>query len=333
MARTYRALWVALDEERAGQVVRRVIDREREDLPAADVLVRVQYSSLNYKDVLSANGNRGVTRTYPHTPGIDAAGTVEESAVSAFQPGDPVLVAAEEMGANWPGGFAQYIRVPARWLVPLPEGLTPRESMAYGTAGFTAAICVDKLLQAGVRADRGEVLVTGATGGVGTIAVALLAKEGYRVVAATGKLDQAALLRSLGAAEIIHRDAIDDTSGKPLLASRWAGVVDTVGGNFLSSAIRATRPGGVVTACGNAASADLPLTVFPFILRGVSLLGVDATQVEHHQRVRLWEKLGGAWKIAGMERFVREVSLDGLDAEIRSMLRGGQTGRVVVNLA
>jgi len=330
MGKSFRVLWVEVDE--SNLVTRRVTQRSTDDLPAADVLVRVQYSSLNYKDALSANGNRGVTRKYPHIPGIDAAGVVEESAVEEYRPGDAVLVVADAMGANWPGGFAQYIRVPAGWLVRLPPGLTTRESMAYGTAGFTAALCVERLLWAGVRPGQGDVLVTGATGGVGTIAVALLAREGFRVVAATGKPDQADLLRGLGAAEVIHRDAVNDASGRPLLSARWAGVVDTVGGNYLSSAIRAVRPGGAVAACGNAASPDLPLTVFPFILRGVNLLGVDATLPDHAQRVRLWNRLAGEWKIDALDRLVREATLDDLDGVIGAMLRGEQVGRVVVNL-
>lgn len=332
MGKMFRALWVAVDEANQGQVTRQVVERSTDDLPAADVLVRVQYSSLNYKDALSANGNRGVTRKYPHTPGIDAAGVVEESAVNAYRPGDAVLVVADAMGANWPGGFAQFIRVPAAWLVHLPAGLTARESMAYGTAGFTAALCVERLQWAGVRPDQGDVLVTGATGGVGTIAVALLAKEGYRVVAATGKPDQANLLRDLGASEVIHREEVNDTSGKPLLSARWAGVVDTVGGNYLSSAIRAVHPGGAVAACGNAASPDLPLTVYPFILRGVNLLGVDATLADHTQRTALWKKLASQWKIDGLDRLMREATLDDLDRLVTAMLRGEQVGRVVVNL-
>ncbi|HEY9089401.1 MAG TPA: YhdH/YhfP family quinone oxidoreductase [Anaerolineaceae bacterium] len=330
MAKTFRALWVETDGQ--SPVTRRIIERKIDELPAADVLVRVAYSSLNYKDALSANGNRGVTRNYPHTPGIDAAGVVEASSSDEFHPGQMVLIAAEEMGANWPGGYAGYIHVPAGWLVPLPEALTAWESMALGTAGFTAAICVDRLLWAGVQPSQGEVLVTGATGGVGSFALALLAKEGFQAVAATGKLDQAEYLSDLGAGRVIHRDEVIDTSGKPLLSGRWAGVIDTVGGNYLSSAIRATRPGGAVTACGNAASPDLPLTVYPFILRGVKLLGVDATQIQHADRVRLWSKLAGPWKIDGLERIAREVALEGLDAEILAMLQGKSTGRVVVRL-
>ncbi len=332
MDKKFQALWVEMNSAQPGQVTRRIIERDVRDLPAADVLIRVQYSSLNYKDALSANGNRGVTKNYPHTPGIDAAGVVEESADPSLRPGDAVLVVAEEMGANWPGGFAQYIRVPSQSVVPLPNGLGAWESMAYGTAGFTAGLCLDRLQWAGVVPSGGDVLVTGATGGVGTFAVALLAKEGYRVVAATGKLRLTPLLRELGAAEVLHRDDVNDSSGRALLSARWAGVVDTVGGNYLSSAIRATRPGGAVATCGNAASADIPLTVYPFILRGVSLLGIDATRPSNAERVRLWQKLATDWKLESLTRFTREVGLDALEPEIQSMLNGNGVGRVVVSL-
>lgn len=332
MGKKFQAMWVELAENQPGPVIRRIVERDVDDLPAADVLIRVQFSSLNYKDALSANGNRGVTRNYPHTPGIDAAGVVEESANPSLRPGDAVLVVAEEMGANWPGGFAQYIRVPSNSVVPLPRGMTAWESMAYGTAGFTAGLSLDRLQRAGVYPSGGDVLVTGATGGVGTFAVALLAKEGYRVVAATGKLRLTPLLRDLGAAEVVHRDEVNDTSGRPLLSSRWAGVVDTVGGSFLASAIRAARPGGAVATCGNAASADLPLTVYPFILRGVSLLGIDATRPSRDERVRLWEKLATDWKVEKLSRFTRDVSLNDLEPEIVAMLGGGGVGRVVISL-
>ncbi len=326
----FRALWV--EETGPGRFQRRVIFRKISDLPAAGVLVQVQYSSVNYKDALSASGNKGVTRRYPHTPGIDAAGVVAASVIPEFHPGDKVILAAGEAGVSWPGGFGQYTRVPADWLIPLPPGLTAREAMSLGTAGFTAALMVDRMMAAGVKPD-GDILVTGATGGVGSIAVSILAREGYRVVAATGKVeDQRSYLQGLGAAEVIHRDEVNDSSAKPLLSGRWAGVIDTVGGNYLATAIRATRPLGVVAACGNAASPDLPLTVYPFILRGVSLLGIDVTHVSREDRVRLWGKLGREWKPADLDGMVREIGLDDLDQEIGAMLVGKQARRLLVNL-
>jgi acrylyl-CoA reductase (NADPH) len=326
----FEAMWV--EEVEPGHFKRSILHRNIQDLPENEVLVRVKYSSLNYKDALSASGNRGVTRKYPHTPGIDASGIVVESIDPDFHPGDEVLVAAEGMGVDTPGGFGQFVRVPAAWLIKIPVGLSLRESMAYGTAGFTAALCVDQLLKSGVTPTKGEVLVTGATGGVGTIAVAILALNGFEVTAATGKLEQEELLKSLGARQVIHRDSINDTSEKPLLSGLWAGVVDTVGGNYLATAIRATKPEGVVTACGNAASPDLHLTVFPFILRGVRLVGIDATRIPYAERVRLWTKLGSEWHISGIERMIREVHLGALSAEIDKTLQGRQSGRVIVNL-
>lgn len=328
---TYLAFYV--EETAPGQFTRRVAERVQSDLPADDVLVRVNYSSLNYKDALSASGNKGVTRSYPHVPGIDAAGVVVESKNSAFQPGDAVLSVTGELGVNRPGGFGQYIRVPVDGLIPLPQGMSLRQSMAYGTAGFTAAMCVDRLQRAGVMPGSGAVLVTGATGGVGSIALGILAKEGYQVVAATGKVEYYDLLLALGASEVLGREAINDTGNRALLHARWAGVVDTVGGSYLSTALRASLPGGVVTACGNAASAELVMTVYPFILRGVSLIGIDALLPKRAERERLWGRLAGDWRLPRVESLIREVTLVDLDTEIQAMLAGKQqAGRVVINL-
>lgn len=326
MSAYFDALWV--EEQADGSFRRSIAQRSVDALPAGDLLIEVHYSSLNYKDALSATGNRGVTRKYPHTPGIDAAGVVLESAVETFQPGDEVIVIGYDLGMNTPGGFGGCIRVPATWAVKRPAGLTLYESMALGTAGFTAAQSVDALLSHGVR--EGEVLVTGATGGVGSIAVALLSQLGLTVVAATGKPDAAAYLRSLGAAAIMERSEVDDRSGKALLRERWAGVVDTVGGSILATALKATRIGGAVAACGNVASPTLETTVYPFILRGVKLLGIDSVNVHIEERRLLWERLAGAWKLAGLERFARDVALADLDGEIDAILHGQQRGRVVV---
>lgn len=326
MSTLFDALWV--EEQPDGGFRRSIVRRAVDDLPPGDLLIRVHYSSLNYKDALSATGNRGVTRRYPHTPGIDAAGVVVESTVAEFRPGDEVIVIGYDLGMNTPGGFGGYIRVPASWAVARPAGLTLRASMALGTAGFTAAQCVDALLQHGVGG--GEVLVTGATGGVGSIAVALLSKLGQTVVAATGKPEEAAYLRDLGAHAVLARSEVEDSSGKPLLRERWAGVVDTVGGVILATAIKSTRYGGAVAACGNVASPALELTVYPFILRGVKLLGIDSVNIPITQRRALWERLAGAWKLDVLERLAREVTLAALNAEIDAILLGQQRGRVVV---
>ncbi|MBW2722713.1 MAG: YhdH/YhfP family quinone oxidoreductase [Deltaproteobacteria bacterium] len=330
-SKTFKAMVV--QETPDGKYTRRIAEKSLEDdLPAGEVLVRVHYSSLNYKDGLSATGHRGVTKNYPHTPGVDAAGVVEESLSEAFQPGDEVIVTSYDLGMNTSGGFGQYIRVPAGWVVPLPENLSPRESMAYGSAGLTAGFCILKLQEHGITPERGEILVTGATGGVGSFAVAMLAKIGYQVVAVTGKMDEKQFLIDLGAKEIISRDEATDTSGKPLLKGRWAGVVDAVGGEILATAIRSTKLHGAVTCCGNVASPDLPINVYPFILRGISLVGIDSQSFPMTFRRQTWEKIATEWKLADLDRQTSVRSLEELDSEIDRILAGKQKGRVIVNL-
>ncbi|MGB2691070.1 MAG: YhdH/YhfP family quinone oxidoreductase [Thermodesulfobacteriota bacterium] len=327
---TYRAYVV--DETAENLFERSIKDRSINDLPEGDVLIKVHYSSLNYKDALSATGNRGVTRKFPHTPGVDAAGVVEESSDSRFTPGQEVIVHGYDLGCNTWGGFGEYIRVPADWVVSLPKGLSTRESMIYGTAGYTAAYSVLKLEQYGIRPEMGEVLVTGATGGVGSVAVAVLAKIGYQVVASTGKTDQEQFLLNLGAKEVISREDSQDQSGKPLLRGRWAGVVDTVGGEILATAIKTTNPHGVVTCCGNVASADLPINVYPFILRGVSLVGIDSQDSVMELRQEIWNRISTDWKVDQLETLTTEITLEDLDSNIELILEGKQKGRVLVNL-
>jgi acrylyl-CoA reductase (NADPH) len=315
-----------------GQYVRKIEERHLDDLPAGDVLIAVQYSSLNYKDALSATGNKGVTRHYPHTPGIDAAGEVVESRAEGLKPGDPVLVTGYDLGMNTAGGFGQYIRVPADWVVKLPDGLSLHESMIYGTAGFTAGLSLHHLTAAGITPGDGEVLVTGATGGVGSLAVALLHRAGYPVTAASGKSDQHDFLTRLGANRIIDRESLVDTSNRPLLGKQWAAAVDTVGGNILSTVIRSTRPHGVVTCCGNVASAELHLTVYPFILRGVRLMGVDSATCPREIRMAVWQRLAREWKPASLVQLSSDIPLAALDQHIDLILKGRQTGRRVVAL-
>jgi len=323
---------MVVQEAADGRYIRRITDKSLDELPAGEVLVKVHYSSLNYKDGLSATGHRGVTKSYPHTPGVDAAGVVEESTGEAFQPGDPVIVTSYDLGMNTSGGFGQYIRVPASWVVPLPGNLSLKESMAYGSAGLSAGFCILKLQEHGITADQGEILVTGATGGVGSFAVAMLAKIGYQVCAVTGKMEAQQFLIDLGAKEVISRDGATDTSGKPLLKGRWAGVVDTVGGNILATAIRSTRLHGAVTCCGNVASPDLHITVYPFILRGITLIGIDSQSCPMAFRRRTWEKIAGEWKLTDLDRQTSVCSLDELDVEIDRILAGKQKGRVIVDL-
>ncbi|APG26557.1 quinone oxidoreductase [Syntrophotalea acetylenivorans] len=327
--RKFQALVV---EEAAGGVfIRTVKERYVSDLPVGEVLIRVEYSSLNYKDALSASGNRGVTKNYPHTPGIDAAGVVVESAVEEVRPGDSVIVTSYDLGMNTPGGFGRYIRVPASWVVPLPSGLTLKESMVLGTAGFTAGLSVSKVDEV-ISPDEGPVLVTGATGGVGSVAVAILAKLGYEVIAVSGKADAEAYLKGLGAKEVVDRERLTDQKARPLLKDCWAGVVDTVGGDMLTAAIKSTHPHGIVTCCGNVASAELSLTVYPFILRGITLAGIDSQGCPMDLRRRVWTKLAHAWKLEKLESLAQVSALEDLSGHIEAMLQGRIKGRILVDL-
>lgn len=326
--KVYKALIV---EERDQVYVRSVKTRTTDQLPDGELLIRVAYSSLNYKDALSAIGSKGVTRKYPHTPGIDAAGIIEHSDAPEFRKGDEVIVTGYDLGMNTHGGFGQYVRVPATWAVKLPPGLTLKQSMVYGTAGFTAGISVTKLCEY-VSPDAGEIVVSGATGGVGSLSIAILAKLGYRVVAVTGKSADHPFLRQLGASRILSREALQDPGKKPLLQAQWAGGIDTVGGTMLENIIKSTRPLGVVTCCGNVASPDLNLTVYPFILRGISLVGIDSQNYPMPSRINLWKKLANEWKPEVLERLYTEISLEELDDCIAQMLAGGSKGRKVINL-
>lgn len=329
MSKTYQAMVVT--EEADGTFSRAIKEQSLEDLGAGEVLVKVCYSSLNYKDALSATGNRGVTRKYPHTPGIDAAGIVEESEVETISPGDHVIVTSYDLGMNTSGGYGGYIRVPASWVVPLPENLTLKESMILGTAGFTAAMSVAALVSR-VAPGTGDILVTGATGGVGSITVAILAKLGYSVTAVSGKEDAKDFLKKLGATRVIDRKAAVEGNERPLLKTLWAGVVDTVGGEILAAAVKATMPLGVITCCGNVASPDLALNVFPFILRGVSLVGIDSQNCPLEYRREIWNSLATKWKPAHLDELCSQVTLEEVEVEIDSILEAKQKGRVVVNI-
>jgi putative YhdH/YhfP family quinone oxidoreductase len=327
---TFKALVVS--ETATGQFQRTITERAMNELPDHDVLIRVHYSSLNYKDALSAYGNRGVTRQYPHTPGIDAAGVVAASRDPSFREGDPVLVTGYDLGMNTPGGLGEYIRVPGEWVIPLPSGLTLKESMIYGTAGITAAMSIHRLVEHGVAPDQGEILVSGATGGVGSLAIALLKGLGYAPVAVSGKSAAQAFLKSLGAGAVLSREEAEAHAEKPILKARWAGVVDTVGGNILSQAIKSTRYGGAVTCCGLVASPNLALTVFPFILRSVSLYGIDSAECGRDLRLLLWEKLAGAWRPEGLAALSREIDLVDVEKNMTLLLKGDNQGRTVVRM-
>lgn len=320
---------------------RNIEKRNISDLPQGDVLVKVKYSSLNYKDALSATGNKGVTKQYPHTPGIDASGIVVESSSTGFKKGDEVIITGYDFGMNTSGGFAEYIRVPEIWIIKKPENLTLRESMIFGTAGFTAALSVYKLIEYGeIKPETGKILVTGARGGVGSHAVSFLAKAGYHVVAVTGIHadpekefpEDEAFLKSIGAKEVIPREEVSDETGKPMLKTLWAGAIDTIGGNILSTVIRQTAYAGAVTTCGNAAGMSFEANVFPFILRGVTLFGIDSVECPMEPRKATWERMANEWKPDNLEQHASECSIEELDAFIDIMLKGYIKGRKIINL-
>jgi len=296
------------------------------------VLVRVHYSTLNYKDALSASGNRAVTKTYPFTPGIDASGIVEQSRDSKFAPGDKVIVTSYDLGMNTPGGFGEYIRVPGDWVVPLPDGLSLKESMMIGTSGLTAALGVEKIIHQNIEPKSGSLLVTGATGGVGSFAVALLSHLGFEVTAVTGKPDQKEWLMKIGADRIISREEVTDVPDKPLLTSRWIAAIDTVGGTMLDAVIRQTAHNGTVTCCGNVLGHQLETSIYPFILRGVSLIGIDSGIALMEDRKRIWNRLAHEWKHFALESLTTPCTLEDLPEEISNILSGKQVGKKVVFL-
>lgn len=311
---------------------RSIVEKKLDDVPDYDTLIKVSYSSLNYKDGLSASGNRGVTKVYPHTPGIDAAGVIVESKNPELKPGTEVIVTGYDFGMNTSGGYQEYVKVPSEWVVPLPKNMTLKESMIYGTAGLTAAISVYKLIVKGeVKPEDGEILVTGATGGVGSVAVKILSKLGYEVVAVTGKAEESEFLLNIGAKRVIKRSEADDTS-RPILKGIYAGAIDTVGGNILSTAVKSLKYNGVVTTCGNVAGASFESSVYPFIIRGVTLYGVDSVQISAAEREILWNKLSTDWKIDDLDKLSTEITLDGLNDKIELILKGQNKGRVVVKL-
>ena len=327
MSETFRAIMARKTE--AGQAI--AIENITEaDLPEADVTVDVEYSSFNYKDGLALKGLSRILRALPMVPGIDFAGTVRASGNPDFQPGDKVVLTGWGVGENWSGGFAQRARVKSEWLVKLPKGLSTRQAMAVGTAGLTAMLCVDALERYGIKAG-GDVLVTGAAGGVGSVAVRLLSRLGYRVHALTGRRSEEDFLKSLGASEIVDR-ATYQAPGKPLQGEAWDGAVDTVGGPILANVLASTRYGGAVAACGLAGSTDLPSTVFPFILRNVALLGVDSVNCPTQRRVAAWTRIAALLNEDDFARVTQEVRLEDLPALADAILAGQVRGRTVVAL-
>mgnify|MGYP006394464071 FL=1 len=326
----FKALVVEKDDE--GKTSASVKDIGLDDLPEGEVTVAVEYSTVNYKDGLCIGPGGGLVRSYPHVPGIDFAGTVEESSDDRYKAGDKVVLTGWRVGeAHW-GGYAQKARVKADWLVPLPEGLDTRQAMAVGTAGFTAMLAVMALEDHGLSPDKGEVLVTGAAGGVGSVATAILANLGYEVAGVTGRPETESYLKDLGAARIVPREEINETVKRPLETETWAGCVDAVGGSMLARVLGQMKYGGSVSAVGLAGGAGLPATVVPFLLRGVNLLGIDSVMQPYDNRVRAWKRIASDLPMDKLEAMVQPATLADLPQLGADILKGQVKGRVVVDV-
>ncbi|PTQ75189.1 MDR family oxidoreductase [Celeribacter persicus] len=324
---------LVMEQDAEGLAQPHIKDIPEDSLPEGDVTVKVEYSTLNYKDglCLSPKGG-GLVRTYPHVPGIDFAGTVEISESPEFRPGDKVVLTGWRVGEVHWGGYAEKARVKSDWLVPLPEGLSMRQAMAVGTAGFTAMLAVMALEDHGLTPEKGPVLVTGASGGVGSVATAILAHLGYEVAAVTGRPEGAGYLKSLGATRIVAREEINETVKRPLEAETWAGCVDAVGGAMLARILGQMKHGGSVAAVGLAGGADLPASVIPFLLRGVNLLGIDSVMQPKENRIRCWNRIATDLPMKKLEEMVQPAALEDLPALGAAILKGGVKGRVLVDL-
>jgi len=327
---TYKAFEVR--EETEKNFVGTIVEKSALELAEGSVSIEVHYSSVNYKDALSASGSKAVTREYPHVPGIDAAGTVLASTDSNFAVGDEVVVTGYDLGMNTAGGFGQQVTVPGGWVTKLPVGLSLRDSMVLGTAGLTAGLCVNKLLLNGITPEAGKVLVTGATGGVGIIACALLVKLGFEVVASTGKLAETAKLTALGVSEVISREAFSEENPRPMLKESYAAAVDVAGGTTLVNVIKSLSYGGSVAACGLVDSPALSATVLPFILRGVNLLGVDSVELPLAQKQQVWNLFANEWALTDIDSLAETIVLAELPAVLAKVLAGGAVGRYVLDL-
>ncbi|WP_299522734.1 YhdH/YhfP family quinone oxidoreductase [uncultured Lutibacter sp.] len=325
---TFKAFRV---EEENEKFITAIKEMPFEAVEKGEILIKVHYSSLNYKDALSASGNKGVTRNFPHTPGIDAVGKVVSTTSEKFKIDDAVIVTSYDLGMNANGGFAEYVKVPENWVVKLPKNLSMKEAMIIGTAGLTAGMSVLRLTET-VKPTDGTIVVSGATGGVGSVSVMILNKLGYKVAAITGKEAEKQYLLNLGATEVILRKDFEEMQNRPLLKPLFAGAIDTVGGVILENMIKSVNPLGVVTACGNAASIKLELTVFPFILRGISLIGIDSQNYPMKYRVQVWNKLANEWKLDNLESNANTISLDELSEKLNLMLTGKLKGRTVLKL-
>lgn len=298
-----------------------------------EIVIKVTYSSLNYKDALSSIGNPGVTRNFPHITGIDVAGTVYETTSTIFKTGERVLVTGYDLGMNTDGGHAQFVKVPASWVARIPDAITEKEIMTFGTAGLTAALSINELISNHIKPENGDILVTGATGGVGSIAVSILSKLGYNVIAISGKSEKYEYLKRIGATEVISREEFLSTSTKPLLAEKYAGVVDTVGGDILAAALKQIKYDGAATCCGLTSSHELNTNVFPFILRGVRLIGIDSVECKLEKKQAAWEKLASRWKINNLINMTNEISLYEIKEAYEQLLSGKAVGRYLVKIS
>ena len=331
MSTTFKALEA---RENNGDYSLSIIEKSLSNLPENDLLIKVEYSSLNYKDAMSAKGMPGVTKNYPHTPGIDAAGEVAETSTKDFKEGDEVIVTGYDLGMNTSGGFAEYIRVPASWAIQLPEGLSSRKAMALGTAGLTAGLSIHALDNfreyAGFKDTKS--VVTGSTGGVGSIATMLLSELGSEVTAVSGKKDQSDFFTSLGASQILSREELLEVTRRPIGKSLWDVGVDVVSGDILSLLLTSLTPGGAVACSGLVGGASFESSIFPFILRGNALIGIDSVEIPLKDKLHIWEHFSQNWALDRLDDITKEVSLEELGAEIESILSGNQIGRVVVKI-
>ena len=327
MDKTFNAIIV--EEKKSGEFFQSIKDRNISHLPKGDLLVKVKYSSLNYKDSLSYSGNKGVTKIYPHTPGIDAMGIVEFSKTKDFNKGDKIIITGYDLGMNTPGGFGEYIRVPREWVTLLPEKLGDSESMILGTAGMTAALCVNAMLEKH-KIKGEEAIVTGATGGVGCITVMLLTKLGAKVTAITGKTNSQDFLYSIGAKEVLLRDDYINSVKKPMGKGLWNIAVDVAGGKMLSTLIANMKYGGTITCCGLVDSPSFTSSVFPFILRGINLVGIDSAEASINEKAEIWYNFANHWKLDGIQNISKNVDMYGMMNEIDTILKGRQIGRIVL---
>ena len=324
---TFRA--VVIEKNTTGAFSQSIKQKKIVDLPLNDLLIKVSYSSLNYKDALSFSGNRGVSKNYPHTPGIDAVGIVKKSSVSQFNVGDKVIVSGYDLGMNTAGGFGEYIRVPKEWVCQLPTGLQSLESMIIGTAGLTAGLCVELIIKKYDISGK-KVVVSGATGGVGTIAIKLLNMMGADVTAITSSIDSKEYLMMIGADEVISVSELLNSTKKPLSRSTWSFAIDVVGGSILSALIVSMKYGGIIACCGNVSNPNFDANVYPFILRANQLVGIDSAETSIDKKSKIWKLFGSDWKLNDLELLHKTVLIDELFPEIEKMLEGEQIGRIVL---